>query len=109
MLIFNFPIKGGVPAKTRNHNRNHAVALKAEPPGPASKATRDLPGLGSFYSSREVMELLGYKDSTTFFQAVRRIGLPYVRITRSKTVFRADDLNAWMASRTVGAPKRFST
>lgn len=52
------------------------------------------------------MALLGYDDSTSFWQAVRRAGIPFVRISPRRSVFRERDIEAWMDARTVGAPTR---
>ncbi|MBC8008595.1 MAG: hypothetical protein H7067_00685 [Burkholderiales bacterium] len=65
-------------------------------------------GSGRLLSTTEVMALLGYRDSTTFWQAMRRIGLPFVRLTAKKAVFREADVEAWLSARTVGAPARSS-
>lgn len=48
------------------------------------------------------MRLFGYTDSTTFWQAVRRAGLPFVRVSSRRAVFRERDLEAWMDARTIG-------
>jgi predicted DNA-binding transcriptional regulator AlpA len=53
----------------------------------------------------EVMELFGYADSTTFWQAVRRAGIPFVRVSSRKSLFREHDIEAWMRSRTKGGAK----
>jgi hypothetical protein len=52
------------------------------------------------------MRLLNYTDSTTFWQAVKRAGVPFIRISARRAIFRERDLEAWMDARTVGAPVR---
>lgn len=52
------------------------------------------------------MVLLGYVDSTTFWQAVKRAGIPFVRISARRAIFRERDLEAWFDAQTVGAPVR---
>ena len=61
---------------------------------------------GRNFSTPEAMSLLGYKDSTTFWQAVRRAGLPFIRVSARRAIFRERDVCAWMDARTVGAPVR---
>lgn len=58
---------------------------------------------GRNFTTEEAMRLLDYKDSTTFWQAVRRAGVPFVRVSARKALFRERDLEAWMDARTVGA------
>ena len=57
---------------------------------------------GRTFKTEEVMNLLGYEDSTTFWQAVRRAGIPFVRVSTRRALFRERDLEAWMQARTVG-------
>jgi hypothetical protein len=61
---------------------------------------------GRTFTTEEAMRLFGYKDSTTFFQSVRRAGIPFVRVSARRTIFRERDLEAWMDARTVGTPVR---
>jgi predicted DNA-binding transcriptional regulator AlpA len=61
---------------------------------------------GRNFSTPEAMSLLGYKGSTEFWQAVRRAGIPYIRISARRAIFRERDLEAWMDAHTVGAPVR---
>lgn len=63
-------------------------------------------GSGRVLSTEETMALLGYDDSTSFWQAVRRAGIPFVRISARRAVFRERDLEAWMDSRMVGTTGR---
>ena len=71
----------------------------------AERLAKPVPVLssGRTFSTEEAMSLLGYKDSTTWWQAVRRAGIPFVRISSRRAVFRERDLEAWMEARTVGA------
>lgn len=61
---------------------------------------------GRTFTTEEAMRLFNYKDSTTFFQAVRRAGIPFIRVSARRAMFRERDLEAWMDARTVGAPAR---
>ena len=63
-------------------------------------------GSGRVLSTEETMAALGYDDRTSFWQAVRRAGLPFVRISARRAVFRERDLEAWMDDRTVGILRR---
>ena len=49
------------------------------------------------------MSLLHYSDPKNFWSAVVAAGVPYVRITLRKAIFREADLEAWLDQRTVGA------
>ena len=57
---------------------------------------------GRNFSTTESMSLLDYRDSTTFWQAVRRAGVPFIRISARRAIFRERDLEAWMDARTIG-------
>jgi len=57
---------------------------------------------GRILSTEETMALLGYGDSTSFWQAVRRAGIPFVRISARRAVFRERDLESWLDARTIG-------
>jgi len=63
-------------------------------------------GSGKVLSTEETMALLGYFDKTTFWQMVKRAGIPHVRLSARRAVFRERDLEAWMDAQTVGAPAR---
>jgi excisionase family DNA binding protein len=45
------------------------------------------------------MEHLGYKDAASFYQMVRREGIPFVTITQRKFRFPRPELEAWLAKR----------
>lgn len=61
-------------------------------PGPAAP-------LGRLLKSSEVMELLGYKDRTTFFAAVREAGCPMLKVNGRKFLFDELEVKAWLARR----------
>lgn len=63
-------------------------------------------GSGRNFTSAEAMGILGYSDTTSFLQAAKRAGIPYVRVSARRIIFRERDLEAWMDARTVGAPIR---
>lgn len=67
--------------------------------------THNLPS-GRIITTKDVMSLLGYKDSTTFWQFAKRCGLPFIRVSARRAVFRERDIEAFMDARTVGAPVR---
>lgn len=46
-----------------------------------------------------VMEHLGYKDAASFYQMVRREGIPFVTITQRKFRFPRPELEAWLTKR----------
>ncbi len=61
---------------------------------------------GRIFQTKDAMQLLGFSDSTSFWQAVKRSGLPYVRISARRAIFRETDLTAWMDSRVIGSVGR---
>jgi hypothetical protein len=62
-----------------------------------------------FVSSDKVRQLLGYTNRSSFFQAVRQAGIPYVRINARRIIFPVAGVRAWLASRTVGSmPANYS-
>ena len=62
------------------------------------------PTLGGarFLTAKEVKPLLGYTDTAAFWHAVRRAGIPFIRINRRRIIFEESALRAWLDSRTVG-------
>jgi hypothetical protein len=52
--------------------------------------------------SHQVRDLLGYTDVGAFWAAVRRAGVPHIRINRRRIVFEEAAVMAWLKSRTVG-------
>ncbi len=58
-----------------------------------------------FLSSREVMPLLGYRDLSGFWDAVKAAGIPFIRINSRRCVFEESSLRAWLDRRTVGGVK----
>ena len=76
-------------------------------PAKSTKPTAPtLLGSGRVLSTEETMRLFGYDDTTSFWQAVRRAGIPFVRISPRRAIFRERDLDAYFDSRTVGASMR---
>ena len=56
-----------------------------------------------FLKSDQVMTILGYTDRSSFWQAVRRSGIPYVRVNARRCIFDREQLMAWIQRRSVGA------
>ncbi len=56
----------------------------------------------SLLSSNEAMRITGYRSRSAFWGAVRREGIPHVRITAKHIVFPAVAFERWMESRTMG-------
>lgn len=56
----------------------------------------------SLLSSNEAMRITGYRSRSAFWGAVRREGIPHVRITSKHIVFPAGAFERWMESRTMG-------
>jgi hypothetical protein len=55
--------------------------------------------VSEYLPSKHVMRLLCCKNSASFYETVRKQGIPHVTINRRKIVFPAAALNAWLASR----------
>lgn len=47
------------------------------------------------------MRVLGYADRSSFWKAVKRDGVPYIRVNRRRIVFEAVAIRSWLDSRTV--------
>lgn len=56
-----------------------------------------------FFKSDQVMTMLGYSDRSSFWQAVRQSGIPYVRVNARRCIFDREQLMAWIQRRSVGA------
>ena len=48
------------------------------------------------------MQRLGYKSGKRFWQAVRRLGVPYSRMSARHCIFRTSDIDAVLQRRQVG-------
>ena len=46
-----------------------------------------------------VKQMLGYKDSASFYETVRREGIPHVTINQRRIRFPRPELEAWLAKR----------
>lgn len=53
-------------------------------------------------TSSEAMRITGYRSRSAFWGAVRREGIPHVRITAKHIIFPAVAFERWMESRTMG-------
>lgn len=78
----------------------------AKTPKPKKSTEAHVSVVPGYRSTKETMTLFGYSDSTSFWQSVRRAGIPFVRVSARRALFRERDLEAWMDAKTVGAPVR---
>jgi hypothetical protein len=46
-----------------------------------------------------VMRILGYKDRASFYQTVRKEGIPHITINARKILFPKPELDAWLTKR----------
>ncbi|MBW7893688.1 MAG: hypothetical protein H3C27_01140 [Opitutaceae bacterium] len=53
-------------------------------------------------SIKQVAGLLGYTNRISGWRAVKKLGIPYVRINRRRIVFEEDEVQAWIKRRSVG-------
>lgn len=58
--------------------------------------------------TRHAMERLGYKSGKRFWQAVRRLCIPYSRLSKRQCVFFAADIDYALQRRQVGTRRRFA-
>jgi predicted DNA-binding transcriptional regulator AlpA len=63
-------------------------------------------GGARFLTATDVMRLLSYTDRSAFWQAVRRNGLPYVRLNARRCVFEESAVREWLDAHTVGSVPR---
>ena len=54
-----------------------------------------------FMTSTDVMKLLNYRCKATFWTAVHKFGIPYVRINSKRCMFVESVLNDWLKSKSV--------
>jgi hypothetical protein len=54
---------------------------------------------------KAAMARLGYKSAKRFWQAVRRIGIPYSRLSKRVCVFRPADIETALQRRQVGSSR----
>jgi predicted DNA-binding transcriptional regulator AlpA len=46
-----------------------------------------------------VMQIFGYKDRASFYQTVRKEGIPHLTINSRRILFPRPELEAWLAKR----------
>ena len=56
----------------------------------------------NYLKAKDVKKMLCYDDNSAFYQAVRELAIPHIRINSRKFVFPEDALRAWMQKRSVG-------
>ena len=59
-----------------------------------------------YLKSDQVMTMLGYSNRSSFWQSVKRSGIPYVRVNARRCLFDQRQLSAWLLRRSVGAVDR---
>ncbi len=57
---------------------------------------------GQFLKTAEVMKLFGFTNRTTFWQFVKRAGVPYVALGQRTMRFEASALRSYINARSVG-------
>ncbi len=78
-----------MPRRTRTPSPLPTVS-----PSPVSMSPQD------YMSCREVQDLLHCSDETLYRMRYRSDGIPFIRISRSKVLYRRADVEAWLAART---------
>ena len=66
------------------------------------KATSQSTADGALLKPDTVMTMLGYTDRASFFVAVRRDGIPFIRQNARRILFEAAAVQSWINSRRVG-------
>jgi len=64
-----------------------------------SQVRRDVLSGRCFLKSSAVMEMLGYKNRASFWDFVRRSGVPHVRLNQRRIMFDEIALADWLARR----------
>lgn len=54
-----------------------------------------------FLHADKVRELLGYANRSCFWEAVRRAGIPYIKLNQRRFLFDAAEVEAWLKRRTI--------
>jgi hypothetical protein len=49
--------------------------------------------------------LAGYRNKVSFMRACRNYGIPFIKVNRTRVLFRRSDLEGWLKSRTVGGQR----
>ena len=56
-------------------------------------------------TSQELARILGYSSRPAFWEAVRRAGIPFIRINARRFMFDEAEVEAWLEKRKVGGKK----
>ncbi len=56
-----------------------------------------------FIAPKVVFALLGYSDVSGAWKAVRKAGVPFIRINPRRILFEESQVRAWLDRRTVGS------
>lgn len=70
------------------------------------QTTNSAPSDSRFLKSDQVMTMLGYADRSSFWQSVKRSGIPYIRVNARRCLFDQRQLSAWLLRRSMGTPDR---
>jgi len=60
-------------------------------------------GISKLMTSSDVMKLLNYQSKSTFWSAVHKFGIPYIRINSKHCMFEQSVLQDWLKSKAVGS------
>ncbi len=66
----------------------------------------DAPQSSGTLDTKGAMHRLGYISAKGFWQAVRRLGVPYSKLSARNCVFRTSDIDAVLSRRQVGSSRR---
>lgn len=72
-----------------------------KPTRPTETKTAPLAGV-RFLKPDELFTLLGYRSRAEGWRAVKRAGVPFIRVNARKALFDEREVAAWLAARTVG-------
>ena len=58
-----------------------------------------------FLHPDEVRKILGYANRASFWTAVKRGGIPYIRVNQRRFLFDEEEVSAWLDRHRVGGKK----
>jgi predicted DNA-binding transcriptional regulator AlpA len=89
-------------------NQKPIAALAFDPCKRLSAPLPAAPIIGGLrlLQSSEVKKLFGYTNTSSFWAAVRKAGIPHIRINPRRIVFEEAAVRAWIESKTVGRRAR---
>jgi predicted DNA-binding transcriptional regulator AlpA len=80
--------------ETKRRVRRDSTSMKLDSPSPLSPLAAR-----SYLKSSAVMEILGYRNRSAFWDFVRRDGVPHIRLNPRRIMFEEKALSDWLSRR----------